>query len=64
MPACEHCKALPVVKQLTTTVPGTMPVAVAMCRCDYLTCVHCQTSVYDRTARRCATCGKDPGSKY
>lgn len=61
---CGHCKTTPVAKQLTTTVLGSVPVTVAMCRCDYLTCCHCDTTVYDRYARRCANCGKDPGSKY
>lgn len=64
MPTCTHCGTTPVVKQLATTVPGTRAVAVALCRCDYLTCAHCAVTVYDRKARRCASCGKDPGAKF
>lgn len=60
---CPHCHATPVVKQLTTTVPRSQPVTLALCRCDYLTCVHCRETVYDRYAKRCAHCGKDPGYK-
>lgn len=56
---CEHCKGHLVAKALSTTVPGTRAVTVALCKCDYLTCHSCDTTVYDRFARRCV-CGRDP----
>lgn len=60
---CPHCRATPVTRHLTTTVPGATPVTLGLCRCDYLTCISCGQTVYDRAARRCAHCGKDPAIK-
>lgn len=58
---CGHCHQRVMGRQLATLVPGAVPVVMSLCRCDYLTCSSCNTTVYDRSARKCASCGQDPG---
>ena len=35
---CRHCKTVPVVKRITTTVRGAKPVLLGLCDCDWRTC--------------------------
>lgn len=36
--ACKHCKTTPVVRRVHVQTPGSVPVDLGLCDCDFLTC--------------------------
>jgi hypothetical protein len=37
---CQHCNTKPVVRRVQTRVPGSRPVDLGLCDCDYPHCPH------------------------
>lgn len=38
MAVCTHCNSEPIVRTVHTSIPGSVPVQLGLCQCDWLRC--------------------------